>query len=181
MAAGQIEFARHPRARRYVIRVRPDGSVRVTLPRWGSRRDAERFAEQQRPWIERQRRQIEMQRERLVVQAPEKRQELRRRAARELPDRLRHFAADHELSIARISVRDQRWRWGSCSPKGHICLNWRLVLLADAVRDYVLIHELMHLKRLDHSCAFWKLVADACPDYESARSRLRESQHLLDD
>jgi hypothetical protein len=56
---------------------------------------------------------------------------------------------------------------------GHICLNWRLVQMPAAVRDYVLIHELMHLKRMDHSRAFWKLVAAACPAYKKARAWLR--------
>ena len=63
---------------------------------------------------------------------------------------------------------------------GHICLNWRLVLMPDAVRDYVLIHELMHLRRLDHSRHFWRLVAHACPDYEQSRRWLRENRYLLD-
>ena len=76
--------------------------------------------------------------------------------------------------MARISIRNQRWRWGSCSPSGHICLNWRLVTMPDWVRDYVLIHELMHLKRMDHSRRFWKLVAAACPRFREARAWLRD-------
>jgi hypothetical protein len=176
-----MEFIRHPRARRYVIRVRADGSVRVTVPRWGSRRHAEQFAEQQRHWIERQRARIGEGRDRRLTYTPEALSELRRQAARELPEHLRRLAAHHGLSVARISVRNQRSRWGSCSPSGHICLNWRLVLMPDTVRDYVLIHELMHLRRLDHSRHFWRLVAHACPDYERARQWLREHRHLLDD
>lgn len=172
----QIDFIRHPRARRYVIRVRPDGSVRVTLPRWGSQRHAERFAEQQRSWIERQRRRVEAGRETAEARSPEELKDLRQRAARELPSRLHALADAHGLTVAKVSVRNQKWRWGSCSPSGHICLNWRLVLMPDFVRDYVIIHELMHLKRLDHSPIFWKLVATACPDYEEARAWLRHAK-----
>ena len=91
---------------------------------------------------------------------------LRDRARRELPQRLLELSAQHGLTVARISIRNQRWRWGSCSRSGHICLNWRLVEMPEPVRDYVLIHELMHLRRLDHSPAFWKLVAAACPAYK---------------
>ncbi|MSO57361.1 MAG: DUF45 domain-containing protein [Acidobacteria bacterium] len=174
-----VDFVRHARARRYLIRVRPDGSVRVTLPRWGSRRHAERFVEQQQSWIERQRRKAEQHRDATVEHTPEQIADFRRRAAAELPDHLRRIAASHGLTVAKVSVRNQRWRWGSCSPAGHICLNWRLVLMPDFVRDYVLVHELMHLKRLDHSRAFWTMVADACPGYESARAWLRDSKHLL--
>ncbi len=165
-----MDFIRHPTARRYVIRVRPDGSVRVTVPRWGSRRHAELFAEQQRPWIERQRARVRENAAQRVAYTPEAVQELRRRAVRELPARLLELAAHYGLHVSRVSVRNQRSRWGSCSPSGHICLNWRLVLMPDAVRDYVLIHELMHLRRLDHSRHFWRLVAHACPDYDARAS-----------
>jgi predicted metal-dependent hydrolase len=176
-----MDFIRHPKARRYVIRVRADGSVRVTVPRWGSRRDAELFVEQQRPWIERQQAQLRTRAPRRLAYTPEAITELRRRAARELPEELRRLAAHNGLHVSRISVRNQRSRWGSCSPSGHICLNWRLILMPDSVRDYVLVHELMHLRRLDHSRHFWRLVALVCPNYAEARQWLRENRHLLDD
>ena len=174
-----MDFIRHPTARRYVIRVRPDGTVRVTLPRWGSRRHAELFAAQQRPWIERQRAQALERAAQPAAYSPDAIKELRRQAARELPAHLLRLAEHHGLHVSRVSVRNQRSRWGSCSPSGHICLNWRLVLMPDTVRDYVLIHELMHLRRLDHSRHFWRLVAHACPGYQSARQWLRENRHLL--
>ena len=116
-----------------------------------------------------------------LTYTPETIAELRRQAARDLPAHLLRLATHHGLTVTRVSVRNQRSRWGSCSPSGHICLNWRLVLMPDAVRDYVLIHELMHLRRLDHSRHFWRLVAHACPDYERARRWLREHRYLLDD
>src|SRR5205085_11658658 len=104
------------------------------------------FAEQERPWIEKQQRRAEHADHRLKPSpsSPAIERELRERAKHELPVRLVELAAEHGLSIARVSVRNQHWRWGSCSPKGHICLNWRLVLMPDSVRDYVMIHELMH-------------------------------------
>ncbi len=174
-----MEFIRHPRARRYVIRVRPDGSVRITVPRWGSRRHAELFAEQQRPWIERQRAHIRETVAERSNHTPEAVKQWRRQASRELPGHLERLAAHHGLRVSRVSIRNQRSRWGSCSPSGHICLNWRLVLMPEAVRDYVLIHELMHLRRLDHSRHFWRLVGHACPGYEDARKWLRQNRHLL--
>jgi predicted metal-dependent hydrolase len=170
-----MEFVRHPRARRYVIRVRPDGSVRITLPRWGSRQHAELFAEQQRPWIERQKARVEQKRITGVHHPPEVVRDLRRRAIRELPVQLHGLAGCHGLVVSRVSIRNQRSRWGSCSPSGHISLNWRLILMPDTVREYVLIHELMHLRRPDHSPHFWRLVAQACPDYERSRRWLREN------
>jgi predicted metal-dependent hydrolase len=104
----------------------------------------------------------------------DERHAIRARAVAELPPRLRELAARYQLDVSRISIRDQRTRWGSCGRDGHICLNWRLILMPDWVRDYVMLHELMHLKRLDHSRAYWALVADAHPDYQEARLWLRE-------
>jgi predicted metal-dependent hydrolase len=170
-----IIFVRHPSAKRYVIRVRPDGVVRVTIPRWGSKREAQHFADSQRPWIDKQlaRRAAERARANTLI-PPDARRQLVVRARRELPARLLELAAVAGLIVSRVSIRNQRWRWGSCSPDGHICLNWRLVTMPEWVRDYVLIHELMHLKRMDHSRAFWKLVAAACPRFREARAWLRD-------
>jgi predicted metal-dependent hydrolase len=155
--------------------VRPDGVVRVTIPRWGSRKEAQLFAEAQRSWIDKQlaRWQTERARANALV-PPEVRTQHVARARRELAARLLELASEQGLTVSRISIRNQRWRWGSCSPSGHICLNWRLVTMPEWVRDYVLIHELMHLKRMDHSRQFWKLVAAACPEYRDARAWLRE-------
>ena len=175
-----LQFVRHPRARRYVIRVQPDGTVRVTVPRWGSKRQAQDFADQQCAWIERQRRRAEQRRLEARPELPtDTINALRLQAHAQLPDQLRRLADINGLRVSRVSVRNQRWRWGSCSPNGHICLNWRLVLMPDFVREYVLIHELMHLKRLDHSKAFWKLVTAACPRSTEARKWLRANAGLL--
>ena len=98
---------------------------------------------------------------------------MRALAARLLPPRLMELAGQHGLTVTRVSIRDQRSRWGSCGRDGHICLNWRLVQMPDWVRDYVLVHELMHLRRMDHSPKYWRLVAAAYPAYEAARAWLR--------
>ena len=161
-------FVHHRRARRYIVRVDADGRVRVTIPRGGSRREAEAFATRQADWIARQRARLPQQR-----RSFEDRRARREQARRELPPRLLTLAAAHGLIVSRISIRNQRSRWGSCGRDGHICLNWRLVLMPRAVSEYVLIHELMHLRRMDHSPAYWRLVAEACPDYRAAREWLR--------
>jgi predicted metal-dependent hydrolase len=159
---------RHKRARRYLLRVDHDGRVRVTIPRGGSRREAEAFAGRNLSWIARQRTRIAE--PRLTA---DDRRALRQRAQAELPARLLALGAAHGLAVTRITVRNQRTRWGSCGRDGHVSLNWRLVLMPDWVRDYVLIHELMHLRRLDHSPAYWRHVAEAFPGYREARQWLR--------
>ena len=191
--APALVFIRHPRARRYVIRITDEGVVRVTVPRGGSKREAAAFAAREQAWIEKQlraRAERELrERERRTTNgdssgtngeprpSASEQRELLARAKKELPPRLLALAAQHGLRVTRISIRNQRWRWGSCSRKGHICLNWRLVTMPAYVQDYVLIHELMHLKRMDHSPRFWKLVAEACPGYQEARRWLRRALH----
>jgi predicted metal-dependent hydrolase len=153
--------------------VTDDGTVRVTIPRWGSRREAAAFAERERGWIEKQQLRRQQDHPRVEALPPDVERDLRRRAKTELPARLFQLAAANDLVVAHVSVRNQRWRWGSCSRQGRICLNWRLVRMPESVRDYVMIHELMHLRRMDHSPRFWKLVEDACPDFRAARAWLR--------
>ena len=138
-------------------------------------REAREFAERQRPWIDKHREQVAQEQARVrETVAPDIERECRERAKRDLPARLLELADAHGLRVHRVSVRNQRWRWGSCSRNGHICLNWRLAQMPPPIRDYVMIHELMHLKQMNHSPKFWKLVARACPDYEAARQWLRE-------
>jgi predicted metal-dependent hydrolase len=157
-----------------VIRVRANGSVRVTIPRGGSKREGQDFAMRSREWIDKVRaRRTQTPAVGDLDVSPEVERELRERAKRDLPVRLLELAAAHGLHVSRVSVRNQQWRWGSCSRGGHICLNWRLVDMPHAVCDYVMIHELMHLRRMDHSPRFWALVAAACPDYQAARAWLR--------
>ena len=163
-----IHYVRMRTARRYVMRVRPDGGVRVTIPRGGSHAEARRFADRHLDWALRQRSKVLAAR-----RPPEAEQALKGRAQRELPPRLLALAAQHGLTVSRITIRDQRSRWGSCSPRGHIALNFRLMLMPDAVCEYILVHELMHLKQADHSRKFWRHVEAACPAFRDAERWLR--------
>lgn len=214
-----MEFVRARRARRYILRVRPDGTVRVTVPRGGSRREAESFLRQHARWIERERHRVR------AEHAPSEWHEgseilIRGRAAvitvtptaagfavaygercltlaalgnlrtaieadllavarAELPARLAELAAGLGLTFGRVSIRNQRSRWGSCARNGNIALNFRLVQMPDRVRDYVLVHELMHIRQQNHSRRFWKLVAGVCPDYRECERWLRTTGRSL--
>ena len=202
------------RARRYILRVRPDGSVRVTIPRGGSRAEAGRFFERHASWIQRERARIQSTPavsrwtdgaalllrgepatihvdggsarygDRVVKVTGDLRAcleaDLRALARAELVPRLHALAATHDLTVARVTIRNQRSRWGSCSRSGAIALNFRLVQMPPTVRDYVLLHELMHLKQPNHSRRFWRLVEDVCPDFRSAEHWLKaEGRGLL--
>ena len=170
-SAGGTVFVRHRRARRYILRVLDDGRLRVTLPWRGSKGEAMAFVERHTAWIEQQRSAFaasRLRRERLRALDPG----LRRRAKKELPAALLALARQHGITVTRISIRNQRSRWGACSARGSITLNWRLILVPDFVRDYVMIHELMHRRELNHSKRFWGHVRAACPYYREAREWL---------
>lgn len=100
-------------------------------------------------------------------------------ARHELPIRTAELAAQHEVRVSRVSVRNQRSRWGSCSAKGVISLNWRLIQTPEFVRDYIIVHELMHLREMNHSNRFWKLVYDAFPQTQMAEQWLKLNSALL--
>ena len=164
----RLYFVRHRRARRYLLRVEADGRVRVTIPRGGSRREAEAFLVRNQAWIDAQLAQV-----RPPAFTLEAQRAWRTRAREVLPARLYELANQHGCLVTAVSIRSQRTRWGSCGRNGHISLNWRLMLMPEWVRDYVLVHELMHLRRMDHSPKFWRHVEAACPDYRVARQWLR--------
>jgi len=210
----RIEFVRMRRARRYIVRVRPDGTVRVTIPRGGSSAEATRFLQRHSAWVASERARVhaasvtpawtegatmmlrgEMvtmevgvdSRGRRIVRYGERtvvlnatddlrgciEADLRALARDELGRRLHAFADDHGLKVAGLTIRNQRSRWGSCSRAGRIALNYRLVQMPVQVCDYVLLHELMHLKEQNHSRRFWRLVESACPDFRLAERWLR--------
>jgi hypothetical protein len=252
---------RNPRARRYLLRLRPDGAARVTIPRGGNRSDAQSFVERNRGWLEQQLEHLHTQprlpvawrvgteilfrgelvrleadaaggvrvgaeilklREAVIgapgtasasfknapplpgtpstasasfrtgpqspgtpasrygsfpvgtedVTAdhatadlrPSIERHLRALAVVELAARVAELAAQHQFSVRRVTVRNQKSRWGSCSRRGTISLNWRLIQTPIQVRDYIILHELAHLRQMNHSDRFWQEVERLCPE-----------------
>ena len=95
-----------------------------------------------------------------------------------LPDEVFELSRRTGMMPADVSVRDFKARWGCCDADGRIRLNWRLVMLPPVLREYVLIHELCHLKEMNHSAAFWKLVGKHCGDYRQRRRQLKKYSFL---
>jgi predicted metal-dependent hydrolase len=212
-----LRMVRHPRARRYLLRLLPDGTARVTIPRGGSAKEARSFAERQTSWLENQLQrlrekpngqtewrvggQIFFRGEPVTIAGlapgriqlgletiktgeavnlrPAIQKHLHRLAARELPARVVELARQHDVAVSRVSVRNQRTRWGSCSRHGVISLNWRLIQLPGFVSDYVILHELMHRRQLNHSAKFWREVELVCPNYQTAEGWLKQHSALL--
>jgi predicted metal-dependent hydrolase len=209
--AYKVVIARHRRARRYVLRVNDDDSLRLTVPRGASIAGGLRFAVAQEKWIGRERERraasLEPWRDgttiwyrgeqvclrvtpaeiawagesipgardvRAAVEA-----HLATLASNELPCRCVALSKQCRLSVARISVRNQRSRWGACSTRRVITLNWRLLQMPPRVTDYVILHELMHTRIMNHSQRFWVHLKAICPETERARQWLCANGHQL--
>ena len=97
-----------------------------------------------------------------------------KRAAQMLAEKTAHFAKEMGVTYGRITIREQKTRWGSCSSAGNLNYNWKLVLMPERVMDYVVIHELAHRKEMDHSARFYAVVAQQMPDYKVWQSWLKE-------
>lgn len=103
----------------------------------------------------------------------------RKQARVMIAERLARWNTHYRFSFGRVTIKEQKSRWGSCSRAGNLNFNWRLLLAPLPVLDYVVVHELCHLRELNHSPAFWALVARACPDYLIHRRWLRQHGRSL--
>jgi predicted metal-dependent hydrolase len=196
-AAPEVRFVRSERARHYRLTLRRDGIAVATIPRRGSEREARRFVAQQRGWLERawaQAIRVAANGGRPMVclgtdvfRVPRLDGDLRpaleaqfaRRARIELPARTWELAAATGIEIKNVTIRNQHSRWGSCSAGGTISLNWRLVQAPESVRDYLIYHELMHLREMNHSGRFWVRVAAFYPAWRTAERWLKLHGGLL--
>jgi predicted metal-dependent hydrolase len=211
-------MVRHPRARRYLLRLHPDGTVRVTIPRLGNISAAKDFASRNIGWLEQQFQRLAARpkipdtwnlgteilfrgesvriatgsngsicfgTERIKVSykktdfRPVIENHLHKLAAQELPPRVMELASHHGINVSRVSVRNQKSRWGSCSRRGTVSLNWRLMQAPGFVRDYIILHELAHRRQMNHSEKFWQEVERLFPDYLQAERWLKQHGKLL--
>jgi len=155
---GTVEYVRSLRARLLRISVRGNGAVRVTVPRHGSLRRAEEFVRTKRAWIEKTLQRLA--KVRAIGGAAPGRQ--RPAVTSEmltqqhlLFGRLKELAAQHGFRYGRAGIRNQKSRWGSCSTRNNISLNIHLLALPGHLRDYVILHELVHTEHKNHSKRFW--------------------------
>lgn len=95
-------------------------------------------------------------------------------AVSEFRKKVVHFAQVHQIPVKRLKIGNQRTRWGSYSSKGTLALNWRLIQTPESVADYLILHELMHHRQMNHSHKFWREVEKVCPDYQKAEQWLKE-------
>ena len=172
----------------YGIVVDEQARVSVRIPLRGSKTVAKNLVREKKDWIFEK---VALQKRRKQVResqnasrySPEQCAGMERRyreAAKEyFPKRADYYAQQLGVSYERIRIAGQKTRWGSCSSKGTLSFNWKLMLAPPKVLDYVVVHEICHLKEMNHSPRFWRLVEELMPDYKEYRKWLKENGNTL--
>lgn len=161
------------------IQVNSDLSVTVRAPYSASEKVIEEILKKKEAWISRHIEKIKKTKERFEAEPTEKltREKviaLAEEALKVIPARVEYFAKVIGVTYGKITIRNQKTRWGSCSSKGNLNFNCLLMLAPPEVLDYVVVHELCHRKQMNHSKAFWLEVEKVLPDYKEARKWLKE-------
>ena len=160
------------------IQVDEDGKVIIRAPSAMSDREIKSVVRENNDWIVRHQEMMKERRE-SVAEVPrlnaDEIEELAKRAKGYIPGRVRYFAPIVGVDYGRITIRNQRTRWGSCSAKGNLNFNCLLMMMPPEIIDYVVVHELSHRKEMNHSKAFWSIVESVLPDYKERRRWLREN------
>ncbi len=173
----QLKTVVHRSKRRSVsMEIRPDKVVVIRAPKWMSDEEIESFFIEKSRWIEKTIKRLDREKKELEdikPLRPEELEALADQALKELPPKVEYYAAKLGVSYGRITIRNQRTRWGSCSSKGNLNFNCLLMLTPEEVRDYVVVHELCHRIEMNHSRRFWDLVASVLPDYKENEAYLK--------
>lgn len=161
------------------IKVNSNLSVTVRAPRSVSEKDIEEILKKKEAWISKHIEKMKKTKERLEAEPTEKltREKviaLAEEALKVIPERVEYFAKVIGVTYGKITIRNQKTRWGSCSSKGNLNFNCLLMLAPPEVLDYVVVHELCHRKQMNHSKAFWLEVEKVLPDYKEVRKWLKE-------
>lgn len=169
----------------YAISIKEDGSIIFRVPLRADDRKIAQMAEEKSRWIithyldvcakKNSRPSLDLS----AVQRTALENRYKEAARSYIPQRVAYYHARTGGAYHRITIRDQKTRWGSCSSKGTLSFNWRLMLAPPSILDYVVVHELCHLTHMNHSAAFWQAVEEIYPDYRIARKWLKEHGNEL--
>lgn len=171
---GPVLFEKSSRARRLNISVRPFKGIRVAVPCSLSIGQAEKFAREKSGWMEMQLARMRRVEEEITIARSKAVPINRVKAEEQLTVRLSELAERFGFMYNKVTIRNQKTRWGSCSANGNISLNMNLVALPAELIDYVLLHELMHLKVRNHSAVFWSELQSLMPDARERAYRLKK-------
>lgn len=172
----QVQIIRSNR-KSIAIEIRPDCSVYVRAPYRVTNAEIERFLWEKHDWIVKHLKRMKEKQEQISTINPlsiKEIQTLADQALKVIPPKVADYAKLLNVSYGKITIRNQKTRWGSCSSKGNLNFNCLLMLMPNEVIDYVVVHELCHRIEMNHSQAFWNLVESILPDYKQQREWLKE-------
>jgi predicted metal-dependent hydrolase len=174
------------RRSRYVMRLRPDGTVAALIPpRWNTS-DIKDMLHKHRRWLAKRAVDAQARLERLNAKLPATQASplppkwFKKAAAKTMPARVTRFAKLMKLTPAKISISSGKRQWGCCNARAEIKLSYRLLMVPQQLADYVIIHELAHIAHLNHGKRFWALVEKYVPDYVEKRRALNKLGATLD-
>lgn len=156
------------------IQINEKGDIIVRSPYSVSRRKVEQMLREKQDWIEKHQKAIKERENSRREMTEQERREGIERAKQILPARIQYYAKIMGVTYGKVTLREQKTRWGSCSSKGNLNFNWKLALMPDEILDYVVVHELAHRMEMNHSDKFWKIVENVLPDYRERRKWLKE-------
>jgi len=165
------------RARRVRLAVRCDGSVVVTSPFYLRKSVIERFIQEKSQWIFSKIAFFgQFQKSPIAQYGKADYLKYKKQALDLVTERVKYFNdIYYKYSFSKINVKNQKTRWGSCSNKGNLSFNYKMLFLSPEARDYIIVHEICHLKELNHSNKFWDLVMIACPEYKKIKKELKHT------
>jgi predicted metal-dependent hydrolase len=157
------------------LRIDNDGCLKITtpigLPNW----QIEKIIKEKRNWILKKINLVKNRKQSIFSKNNKKEYlQLKEKALKLAENKLKKFNKFYKLRYNKVSIRNQKTRWGSCSQKGNLNYNYKIILLPEKLCDYIIVHELCHLQEFNHSKKFWKLVAKTFPDYQKIRSLLKK-------
>jgi predicted metal-dependent hydrolase len=163
------------RARQLNLTIHSDGRVVVTTPFYIREKVSERFVKEKGEWILKKQaffKQFEGQK--IIKNSKQDYLKRKDESYKLAVDRVEYFNETYKFKYNRVSIRNQKTRWGSCSSKGNLNFNYKIVHLPLRTADYIIVHELCHLKEMNHSKKFWDLVSVFFPDYKEIRRDLKK-------
>lgn len=171
----QFLIKKSDRAKRLRLAVYADAQIVVTVPKGVSKMLVEKFIAQKSEWIEEKVAYFSQFKNKQITKTSEADfVKYKNEACKLVTERVEHFNKFYGFSYKQISIKNQKTRWGSCSTRGNLNFNYKIIFLPEAVRDYVVVHELCHLKELNHSRKFWNLISKTIPELSEIKNSLRE-------
>lgn len=157
------------------ITIKPGGDIRVTIPRYARPGTLDAFLLDNIDWIRKKWSTLFAQQKQITRSESRTLYEKHKEGARRLVvERIAFFNVIYNFPFGNIAIRNQKTRWGSCSKKGNLNFNYKIALLPQDLADYVIVHELCHLKEFNHGEKFWTLVEKTIPDYKKKRLLLKQ-------